>query len=139
MMRVDGVRTPVTRVRLEMLTFYRPGLESARSSVGAEVVDTVTDPEWKRDPFAGMGRVDAPAKPSAVPGNQPVSVVTSILFSAERQAALVDGRVVTAGDRISAGLVKAIERDAVVVEAREGGTRRLQIEPPASRMTARSY
>src|SRR5206468_962967 len=52
-------------------------------------------------------------------------VVRSILFSPGRRVALIDSRIVTIGDEISAGRIVAIEPDAVVVETPDGNRRRL--------------
>jgi len=62
----------------------------------------------------------------------PDPVVQLILYSAERRAALVDGRLVGVGDEVSLGRVAAIEPDAVVIETSAGKRRRLELTRPAA-------
>jgi hypothetical protein len=65
-------------------------------------------------------RIEEPAAPVVAD-----HVVQSILYSAERRAALVDNRVVGVGDQLKAGRVVEIERDAVVIETPRGERHRL--------------
>jgi hypothetical protein len=57
--------------------------------------------------------------------------VSGILFSSRRQAAVVDGRVVGAGDRVGTAVVQSIEPDAVVIVTSRGEMRRLEVVRPA--------
>ena len=69
-----------------------------------------------------------PTEPPAGPATAE-PVVRLILFSAERRVALIDTRIVSVGDQLSAGRVVAIERDAVVIQTSAGETRRLVLRP----------
>jgi len=50
----------------------------------------------------------------------PDPVVKSILYSASRQVALIDGRIVEPGDRVGLMFVSAIERDGVILTTPAG-------------------
>jgi Tfp pilus assembly PilM family ATPase len=65
---------------------------------------------------------------AVVSAPRPDPVVTGILVSDGRRVALVDGRIVQAGDRLQAGVVQSIELDAVVISGPDGQTRRLRLE-----------
>lgn len=97
-----------------------------------QMVDISTPPQWKRDPFAvtpsrAGRRVDTHSQASPV--------VNSILMSNGRRLARVDGRIVRPGDRLAAGIVRSIERDAVVIADASGITRRVEIARPPLRIT----
>lgn len=89
----------------------------------AEAVDVTSLPEWIRNPLA-------PVAPPIEPAVEvvPDPVVESILYSRQRRVALVDGRIVTVGDAVSAGRVVAIEPDAVIVESESGERRRFELQ-----------
>lgn len=111
------------------LTLHALGREAAaeqKSNQGERpTVDVTTPPDWIRNPLVA-------AEPATVePAPEPV--VTSILYSPQRRAALVDGRIVTVGDRVGGGRVSAIERDAVVLETDDGGERRLELRARSPR------
>ncbi len=61
----------------------------------------------------------------------PDPVVSGILFSASRQVAVVNGRVVKPGDRIGPLFVRAIERDGVILTTASGLRRRVPLDRPA--------
>jgi len=93
-------------------------------------VDLINPPTWSRNPFAAR----SPAAPApqarvqtAVAPALADPVVRSILFSAQRRAAIVDNRIVGIGDHVTAGQVVEIERDAVVIETSSGERRRLPL------------
>lgn len=56
-------------------------------------------------------------------------VVSSILFSPDRRVALVDGRIVSVGDRVGSSIVLDIEPRAVVLASDEGRKERIEITP----------
>ena len=91
-------------------------------------VDLGTPPTWARNPFAAIHATseEAPAPPVADP------VVRSILYAAQRRAAFVDSSIVGVGDRVGAGRVVAIERDAIIVETPAGERRRFALRGPGS-------
>jgi hypothetical protein len=94
----------------------------------------MTSPQWKRDPFANDQRVDSQAP---VAPKEPDPVVTSILFSSGRRVAMVDGRIVRAGDQVRTGIIRDIEAAAVVIVGRDGRERRVAIARPVIRMAKR--
>lgn len=87
---------------------------------------TAVAPEWPRDPFT------APATPVRVVHSTPVlppaPVVKSILFSASRRVALVDGRIVGVGDRVGTFLVEDIQPDSVLLVTPQGLKTRIELQ-----------
>jgi hypothetical protein len=61
---------------------------------------------------------------------QPDPVVRSILYSASRQVALIDGRIVKPGDRVGLMFVRAIERDGVILTTPAGLRKRIALDRP---------
>jgi hypothetical protein len=94
----------------------------------------ITSPQWARNPFANDRRVE-PQGPVAL--TEPDPVVTSILFSSGRRVAMVDGRIVRAGDQVRTGTIREIEASAVVIVGRDGRERRVAISRPVMRMAKR--
>jgi hypothetical protein len=119
------------RARLSLLVFHHPDV-SPREVRATRVVDVIASPRWTRDPFANAAAASRSAAPT-----EPDAVVTSILFSPVRRVAIVDGRIVRAGDRVRAGIVREIEADAVVIVGAGGKERRLAIARPALWMAKR--
>jgi hypothetical protein len=101
-----------------------PGLTRARVLllVSHPPVEAVAKPRRARDPIEA---------PPAASMPQPVPVVSSILISNGRRVARVDGRIVRPGDRLQAGVVHAIEPDAVVLRGPDGRLWRAEIERSA--------
>ena len=62
---------------------------------------------------------------------RPDPVVKSILYSASRQVALIDGRIVEPGDRVGLMFVSAIERDGVILTTPAGLRKRIGLDRPA--------
>lgn len=129
------------QVKLVLLSFYRStGGHSQRPAVSPDVaqlaappaVDVTNAPSWPRDLF----RPSDP--PPAVAEVTPDPVVQTILYSPQRSVALVDGKIVKVGDRLGAGSVIEIERDAVVIETPSGGRKRLALRSPTLQGTIRS-
>lgn len=67
----------------------------------------------------------------------PDPVVQSILFSSQQRSALVDGRIVRAGDRVGTSTVQSIEADGVVLVTDDGRVNRVGMEEPAAKATKR--
>jgi hypothetical protein len=81
-----------------------------------------------------LQRVAMPRRPAKVITPEPVvpdPVVNGILFSASRQVAVVNGRVVKPGDRVGPLFVRAIERDGVILTTASGLRRRVALDRPA--------
>jgi hypothetical protein len=96
------------------------------------VTDVALDraPEWRRNPFAGVrARVMEPAPPPPSSAEEPDLVLASILHSPQRRLAIVNGRIVRAGDRIGGVTIREIEPRAVVIETAGGARRTLELRP----------
>lgn len=125
---------PLMRVKFVIFVFQRPGSTppSPLQVATLQKVDLVTAPAWARDPFAAEPEIvnavalDLPSFPDPV--------VTSILFSAQRRMARVDGRIVKPGDRLTSGFVRAIDEDGITIVLPTGMTRRLSLERPVLRI-----
>ena len=96
-------------------------------------------PEWPRDPFADQ-RPQEPVfaeagVPEPVAVEDPDPVVASILYSASRRLATLDGRIVRVGDKIGNATVVDILPSAVIIESPERGRRTLTMRPPGSGFT----
>jgi hypothetical protein len=95
-------------------------------------VDLVHAPEWTRNPFTSpwLRRPDRVVAPVAEPDVEPDVAVASILHSAERSLAVVNGRIVRAGDRIGSNTILEIQPRAIVVESPRGGRRTFELRGP---------
>ena len=83
-------------------------------------VDLTSAPSWRRDPFLFGDESRTVARP-VVPVAEPARpLVRTILFSANRRLAIVDGRIVGVGDAVGAYTVADIEKGAVVFLAPSG-------------------
>ncbi len=83
------------------------------------------------NPFRGPEPVRAPAASGPRPAAEaaPRWTVTAILVAGERRIAIVNDRMVRAGDRLEDGArVEAVERDHVVLITPGGERRRLDLE-----------
>jgi hypothetical protein len=93
-------------------------------------VDMASPPSWRRDPFLfgdetrTVARQAVPAPPLVEPA------VRSILYSASRRLAVVDGRIVGVGDAAGEYTVVEIEQSAVVFAAPSGGRIRVPVHGP---------
>jgi hypothetical protein len=92
-------------------------------------VDLSHAPEWRRNPFTGAWQrsIEAPVVPAVQIEAEPDLVVASILHSDERRLAVVNGRIVRAGDRIGSNTIVDIQPRAVIVESSRGGRRLLEL------------
>jgi hypothetical protein len=122
------------RAKASLLVFHQPDTATPVRASRTQAVDVMTSPQWGRDPFANDQRVD-PQGPVAP--KEPDPVVTSILFSSGRRVAMVDGRIVRAGDQVRTGIIRDIEPAAVVIVGRDGRERRVAIARPVIRMAKR--
>jgi hypothetical protein len=86
-----------------------------------------------RTPKGGPKRGSA----SPVPRSEPDPVVHTILFSSQHKVALVDGRIVRAGDRLGSGQVQAIEQNSVTFLTDTGLVKHLVLNQPRIRATKR--
>jgi hypothetical protein len=92
-------------------------------------VDLGDPPEWARNPFASAAtrQPDAVITPAIEIASEPDLVIASILHSPDRRLAVVNGRIVRAGDRIGSSTIVEIQSRAVVVESPRGGRRILEL------------
>jgi hypothetical protein len=71
--------------------------------------------------------------PRAVPHQpQPDPIVRTILYSPQRQVAVVDGQIVGPGDHLGDGVIEAIEPRAVVYVTGDGVVKRLPLDDPGN-------
>jgi hypothetical protein len=63
-----------------------------------------------RDPT----RPPLPTAPAGVPHSEPLPVVTAVFISSDSSKAIVDGRLVKAGDSISDGTIEAVSAEGVI-------------------------
>jgi hypothetical protein len=90
-------------------------------------------PGWPRNPFASLRAAPPPeivetdSGPVAV---DPDPVVATILYSAERRRAVIDGRIVGVGDRVGRATVVEILPAAVVLDSPERGRLTLALRAP---------
>jgi hypothetical protein len=92
-------------------------------------VDLSNVPEWRRNPFEGawQRQVDVPVAPAVAIEVEPDLALASILHSADRRLAVVNGRIVRAGDRVGSSTIVEIQPRAVVVESSRGARRLLEL------------
>jgi len=77
--------------------------------------------------------VNPPAVPPSTNEPEREVVVTSILYSADRQLAIVNGRIARPGDRIGSSSIVEIRPRAIVVESPERGRRIVGLRVPLAR------
>jgi hypothetical protein len=135
--------TASTSVDAPLLDGLMAGGPSVTGETEAEQVDPTSvppvpdvgldrRPEWPRNPFLNPRfRVVETALPVEEP--EADLVLASILHSAQRRLAIVNGRIVRVGDRIGTATVREIEPRAVVVES-GGIRRRLELRVPLRRV-----
>jgi hypothetical protein len=107
-----------------------PGADAARDPLSIPAppaIDLASAPSWRRDPFLfgdeSRGRAHAAAQAPF-----PVRpTVRTILYSADRRLAIVDGQIVGVGGSVGGYRVADIERDAVVFTAPSGGRLRVPV------------
>jgi len=99
-------------------------LELSRNVPTSEMKPFTASPEPRPPIRSRRVRVEPPA---------PDPIVTSILFSSGRRVALIDGRIVEAGDRVGLATVQSIDADGVVIVRADGEIRRLGLGRPVIR------
>jgi len=90
-----------------------------------------------RDPFLFGDESRRTAVPAVPPTNPADPVVRSILYSADRRLAIVDGRIVGIGEQIGSYTVSAIDRDAVVFTTAAGARLRVSVHDGPEKGQAR--
>jgi hypothetical protein len=113
------------RAKVSLLVFHRPGTSTPVSATQA--IDVITPAHQNREPIAKAARLEGRGPAVA---KEPDPVVTSILLSSGRRAAIVDGRIVRAGDQVRAGIIREIVADGVVIVGPDGRERRVAIARP---------
>jgi hypothetical protein len=63
-------------------------------------------------------------------------VVATILYSADRRLAMVDGRIVRVGDRLGDATIVDIIPNAVIIESPDRGRRSLMLRLPGTGVVA---
>jgi hypothetical protein len=96
-------------------------------------VDLSHAPEWRRNPFASrwQQRTDVAVVPAVQIESEPDLVVASILHSADRRLAVINGKIVRAGDRVGSSTVVDIQPRAVVIESSRGARRLVELRAAA--------
>lgn len=96
-------------------------------------LDLAREPVWPRNPFANSPAVGVPPPATGLlqPEPAPALPVVDVIMYSERgsKSAIIDGRIVGAGDRINGGVVVSIARDAVIVQLTSGERLRLPLHP----------
>ena len=100
-------------------------------------VDLASAPSWRRDPFLFGDETRDAARPVLQAQAPVLPVVRTILYSASRRLAIVDGRIVGVGDAVGDYTVAGIEKDAVVFAAPSGGRLRVPVHATASEAVSR--
>jgi hypothetical protein len=102
-------------------------------------VDLSRAPEWQRNPFTSIWqpRIDVAIAPAIQIESEPDLVVASILHSADRRLAVVNGRIVRAGDRIGSSTIVDIQPRAVVFESSRGARRLVELRGSPLRQAAK--
>jgi hypothetical protein len=92
-------------------------------------LDLVRAPEWPRNPFmsTSIRRAEVVVAPVVEPDVDTDVALATILHSAERRLAVVNGRIVRAGDRIGSSTIVDIQPRAIVVESPRGGRRVVEL------------
>ncbi|MFO7692534.1 MAG: hypothetical protein R6V57_05570 [Vicinamibacterales bacterium] len=94
-------------------------------------IDPASAPSWRRDPFLFGDETRAVSRPVVSAQAAEPPSVRSILYSASRRLAIVNGRIVGIGDRVGDYTVAGIERDTVVFLAPSGGRLRVSVHATA--------
>lgn len=127
---------PPARAASEQPLFGAPGFAAGATAPDPVAIpappeiDMLASPSWRRDPFLfgdETRQVTAAKLPQSVPS---APVVRSILYSADRRLAIVDGRIVGVGDPAGTYRVSAIEQDAVVFTTPSGERLRVSVHAP---------
>lgn len=95
-------------------------------------------PEWRRNPFAGrwQQRREVAIVPAATIEPEPDLIVGSILHSADRRLAVVNGTIVRTGDRVGSSTIVEIQPRAIVVESSRGARHLVELRASPLRRAA---
>ena len=138
--------TVASRAETPLIEGIHTGGPTVTGEPVAEVIDQATlppvpdvgldrAPEWPRNPFLSTRVRAAETSPASAKATaEPDLVLASILYSAERRLAIVNGRIVGVGDRVGSMTVRDIEPRAVVVESSTGVRRMLELRTPLRRV-----
>ena len=100
-------------------------------------VDRAAPFTFVRDPFLFGDESRRVVAPPVQHVDVPGPVVRSVLFSAERRLAVVDGRIVGIGETVGAYTVSDIERDAVVFTTLAGARLRISVHETSAKRPVR--
>ena len=116
------------------------GADAARDPLSIPAppaVDLASAPAWPRDPFLFGDETRDTARPAVLAPVPLRPAVRTILYSAARRLAIVDGRIVGIGDAVGDYTVADIERGAVVFTTPSGGRLRVPVHATAPEDVAR--
>ena len=119
-------RAPVERVPVQSAPLDEP----AAQTPPPQASPSATPLRPQQQPQQPAARRSAAVVQSPVAPPQPDPVVRSILVSGDRRVALIDGRIVSAGDSIGNAVITSIEPDAVVLATADGKSRRIELLRP---------
>lgn len=93
-------------------------------------------PDWSTSPFAHV-RPAATLEPAGTAAQpvveaEPDVVVAAILYAADRRVAMINGRIVRAGDTVGPVTIVEILPNAVVVDSPVRGRRTVELQSPRS-------
>jgi hypothetical protein len=94
-------------------------------------IDLTSLPSWRRDPFLFGDETRAVARPAYQAPALTRPAVRTILYSASRRLAIVDGRIVGVGDAVGDYTVTEIEKGAVVFTGPSGERLRVPVHATA--------
>jgi hypothetical protein len=100
-------------------------------------VEMTTPIAFVRDPFLFGDETRRPAAPVVRSAVAAEPVVRSILYSADRRLAIVDGRIVGVGEQVGSYTISDIERDAVVFTNPAGTRLRVSVHEESEKGPAR--
>ena len=128
------VAPPVAEAQPAATAGQAPQPVAPRVADGPPALELVPKPS---SPVPKPAARTGPAGPSRGPtlAAEPDPVVRTILYSSQHKVALIDGRIVRAGDRLGSGRVLAIEQNSVVFVTGTGLLKRLVLEEPRIRAT----
>ena len=132
-------RRAVEQPLAESAAAARPRLDSPDPLTipAPPAIDLASAPAWRRDPFLFGDETRVVPRPVVTARAPEPPSVRSILFSASRRLAIVNGRIVGIGDRVGDFTVAGIERDAVVFLAPSGGRLRVSVHATSSEAVSR--
>jgi hypothetical protein len=123
-----GVRPTIEEPAVGSSPVPGPGAVRDPLSIPAPpAVDLAAAPSWRRDPFLFGDQTRDLARPVGLTPAPVLPAVRTILYSAGRRLAIVDGRIVGVGDSVGDYAVADIEKGAVVFTAPSGERLRVPV------------